>query len=563
MKLFPSTWILLTSCIICNVTVLLAHVHSSNYEHSPTQGCVQCNVVPEKHGIDIVPIISIQSDECPRNTSATIIATIIATVPETGQSAECEVFIDKIHRLHLGKYGSISVVPLTLYAAKCCSVSFDLMTNIKLDESYYLYTSDTLKKQKIHIPKQQYHFTLNTYQELKRLRILIQQDGTLYTTHSIEYGKGMVADKSADAYAVENTAAAGLVKNKRYTIRLNAYTPLRDDWTNNEEYLVQLTLYDNHDNAMCVKDTQLMSLKAWQHEYSCFPHFTFAEHKMEMGVGTRKTAKTLYLQWVTQTASDRDDDAFECFIKSADVRWVTQMSGSADVVSVVNNNHLLAKRLGSSLITGKLTDPMQRVYLIHPNGFNDRSGFTMEMASYWIIDGLENDNHILSFRLYVDDVSVECQATDANIVELPAIPRPNDMKKKENENVYMISLTCAFIIVAIAWIFGYGIYYYYMVKESKMKNENYAVLDMVAIDTNVAQNNDDGDILCMMKTAANTQPQQNTSGSSAFEFDLDGDDPQTQTQTGASATGGGGGGSSALGFDLSGGVAQQTQVRQL
>eukprot|EP01083_Nonionella_stella_P015318 42846_1 len=78
---------------------------------------------------------------------------------------------------------------------------------------------------------------------------------------------------------------AGLVKNKRYTIRLNAYTPLRDDWTNNEEYLVQLTLYDNHDNAMCVKDTQLMSLKAWQHEYSCFPHFTFAEHKMEMGMG--------------------------------------------------------------------------------------------------------------------------------------------------------------------------------------------------------------------------------------------------------------------------------------
>eukprot|EP01083_Nonionella_stella_P245769 853883_1 len=51
--------------------------------------------------------------------------------------------------------------------------------------------------------------------------------------------------------------------------------------------------------------------------------------------------------------------------------------------------------------------------------------------------------------------------------------------------------------------------------------------------------------------------------SCAFEFDLDGDDPQTQTQTGASATGGGGGGSSALGFDLSGGVAQQTQVRQL
>eukprot|EP01083_Nonionella_stella_P015319 42851_1 len=449
MKLFTSIWILFTSCIICNVSqnpnhkLALSHItlllpYSSHYEHSPAQfkitahggpsnGCIQWNVVPEKHVIDIIPIQSITQhhrDECPPNTfNAAIIkavsppqngrtsATIIATVPKTGQSAECEVFIDKIHRLqvatstrliYLGKYESIAVngfddkgnkfttlqgiamkwsgikthlqiisfaearlmlpgimdgtnknplpvkgittgqedvkveidtrkhpshkgctpaaaslfvvmqlqlVPRTLYAAKCCSASFDLITtshseldltngNIKFNESYHLYTSDTLKKQKIHIPMQQYHFTLNTYQASKSLKMSIQQDGTLHTTHSIEYGKllveDMVADKSADAYAVENTADAGVyvvdaysikaqvVKNKRYTIRPNTYTPRTDDWylTNNEEYLFRLTLYDKHDNAMCVrqlypseithvKDTQLMSLKAWQQEYIC------------------------------------------------------------------------------------------------------------------------------------------------------------------------------------------------------------------------------------------------------------------------------------------------------
>eukprot|EP01083_Nonionella_stella_P176917 620360_1 len=98
------------------------------------------------------------------------------------------------------------------------------------------------------------------------------------------------------------------------------------------------------------------------------------------------------------------------------------------------------------------------------------------------------------------------------------------------------------------------------VKESKRKKENYAFLDMVANDTNVAQNNDDGDILGIMKTAANTQ--QNAaaaSGSSAFGFDLSGDNAQTQTQNVNAQASAGGGGASVFVFELSGGAAQQTQ----
>merc|ERR1712154_501950 len=72
----------------------------------------------------------------------------------------------------------------------------------------------------------------------------------------------------------------------------------------------------------------------------------------------------------------------------------------SDIISVVNNDNLMAKRLGSSLISGKLVDATQRVY-IHPNGFNDTleiivlfKGFTMEMPSYWIINGNDMIAHI-------------------------------------------------------------------------------------------------------------------------------------------------------------------------
>ena len=141
--------------IDCNVSsnkVALSHItlllpYTTHWKTSPTRfkikshggesnGCVKWSVEPKRGVINIDPQTSIahyhkHSDECPSNTfneaiitaisppeNGRISATITATDPISGYSAECEVFIDKVDTLqvatstrliYLGKYESISV----------------------------------------------------------------------------------------------------------------------------------------------------------------------------------------------------------------------------------------------------------------------------------------------------------------------------------------------------------------------------------------------------------------------------------------------------------------------
>ncbi len=142
---------------------------------------------------------------------------------------------------------------------------------------------------------------------------------------------------------------------------------------------------------------------------------------------TRKNAKALYPEWV------RSEAAKEFVIK------LEQKESATDIVTVVENEKVVAKRLGSSFISGQLTHPTQRVY-IHPTGFSNQlqiivlfKDFSMEMPAFWIvngnhqiahIEGLDGHHHILPFRHNFDDVFVEWHSEDANIVELlPILPR--------------------------------------------------------------------------------------------------------------------------------------------
>jgi len=122
---------------LSHITLLLPY--TSRYKDAPTQykitshgglsnDCVSWTVEP-KHGV--LEIVPKRSHECPSNTyneaivkaisspqNGRISATITALDPKSGSSAECEVFIDKVHELavatstrliYLGKYESIEV----------------------------------------------------------------------------------------------------------------------------------------------------------------------------------------------------------------------------------------------------------------------------------------------------------------------------------------------------------------------------------------------------------------------------------------------------------------------
>ncbi len=136
-------------------------------------------------------------------------------------------------------------------------------------------------------------------------------------------------------------------------------------------------------------------------EIFCLKQFKFNSSVMEMGVGTRKNTNILYPQI---------DNEF--YIK------ISQMDDiNNDIISIINNNNIIAKRLGSSHIIGTLhsnNNNNNNNIHIHPIGFNDKleiivlfKDFIIEMSSYYIIngaqqiahiEGLDGDHHILPFR---------------------------------------------------------------------------------------------------------------------------------------------------------------------
>merc|ERR1719474_210792 len=149
-------------------------------------------------------------------------------------------------------------------------------------------------------------------------------------------------------------------------------------------------------------------------EVFCFPQFRYGSKQVEMGVGTRRNAKELYPEWVSSAAAAE----FEIELEQKE----------SEIVSVMDNEKVQAKRLGKAVISGKLVHPTQRVH-IHPPGFHNAlsivvlfKGFIIEVPAVWIIEGndqivhiegLDGIHHILPNRQNFDDVFVEWTSDDA------------------------------------------------------------------------------------------------------------------------------------------------------
>ena len=172
----------------------------------------------------------------------------------------------------------LQLVPRHLYAAKCASAHFELITtshqrldfakgNIQINENSLI--SGEMYRHTIDIQHSNDQYQFSVHSTTRRpLRMEIAQNGTLKTKNIEESAKLLVEDSVSSHDSVENSAdarvqvvesikiSAEVVRTKLSAIRPDVYFERNEDaWhlTVGEDYWVKMTLEDGNGNLLCVR----------------------------------------------------------------------------------------------------------------------------------------------------------------------------------------------------------------------------------------------------------------------------------------------------------------------